>query len=389
MSIVAAVIAVVAAVAALGAVAYCAAAVRRLRTAERLLEQHLEQGRGEFDRIVATELAERGEELARQLARRRADALSELAEEERRIVAERRRDVAERERDANARLGDQLVAAQGAVEQRVVDWQADVTRLQQSLTDELKRLEERHRQLMSTVSARIGQDAEGQQAEIDEQRQLLTRLRAELTQATHDATRQATAELEQHAAERRHALHELAERLRDRERGLRELVERETNEATGRIQIALGDIERRQVEQVERAVSRETARLSEAASIQFEESIRTAREGAARRLGRELDLAVERFAREAESVLGERLGHVSDAATKRVEDRLSTLGSTLDRQRDEALRALAERAHQVESGLRERLHEIAVDAESDRGVIEARLQELARRLDELVSRAGA
>jgi hypothetical protein len=42
----------------------------------------------------------------------------------------------------------------------------------------------------------------------------------------------------------------------------------------------------------------------------------------------------------------------------------------------------------VESSLRERLHEIATDAESERSILEARLQELQRRLDELSTRSG-
>ena len=66
---------------------------------------------------------------------------------------------------------------------------------------------------------------------------------------------QANAELEQHAAERRRALHEVADRLRKRERDLQEVAEREGNDAAQRIQIALGDVERRQVEQLQRIVA--------------------------------------------------------------------------------------------------------------------------------------
>jgi type IV secretory pathway VirB4 component len=179
----------------------------------------------------------------------------------------------------------------------------------------------------------------------------------------------------------------VADRLRKRERDLQELVEREGNEATQRIQIALGDIERRQVEQLQRIVSRETTRYAESASIQFDSTIKSAREEAARRLSRELDLAVERFSREAEGVLTERLNHVSDAAAQRVEDRLARLRAALERQRDDALRSLEDRSHDVESSLRERLAEIASDAEAERAVLEARLHDLSRRLDELAARA--
>ncbi len=353
-----------------------------------MLERELERGKAEFDRVVAEELSQRSEQLAALLARSRADTLSQLAEEERRIAEERRRDVAERERDASGRLGEQLVEVQGAVEQRLGDWRTDVAKLQEGLADELKRVEARQRQLISEIEGRIGQDADGLHSQLDEQRQLIARLRSELAKSAQEMMQRAATDLEQHAAERRRALHDVAERLRARERDLQEIVEREGNDATQRIQVALGDIERRQLEQLQRTVSRETTRYSEAAALQFDSTIRSAREQAARRLSRELDLAVERFAREAEGVLTERLNHVSDAAAQRVEERLARLRSGVERQRDDALRSLEERAHQVEAGLRERLHEIATDAESERAVLESRLQDLARRLDELSARSG-
>lgn len=359
----------------------------KVRSHQRLLEREIEHGKSAFDEVIAVELAQRAEELERTLARLRADSLSLLAEEERRITEERRRDVAERERDATERLSEQLLAGQTAVEQRLAEWTSDVGKLQESLGDDLKRVEARQQALMTEADAKIGKDAERLQTSVEEQRQLVTRLRAELTSAGQEVMQQANTELEQHAAERRRALHEVADRLRKRERDLQELVEREGNEATQRIQLALGDIERRQVEQLQRIIARETARYTEAASAQFDTTIRSAREEAARRLSRELDLAVERFAREAEGVLTERLNHVSDAAATRVEERLARLRAALERQRDDALKSLEDRSHQVESSLRERLHEIATDAESERAVLEARLHELGRRLDELAARA--
>jgi hypothetical protein len=361
--------------------------LRKVRSHQQLLEREIERGKSAFDEVVARELAQRADELEHTLARLRADSLSQLADEERRIAEERRRDVAERERDATERLSLQLLAAQTAVEQRLTDWSNDVGKLQESLAEDLKRVETRQQTLMTEADEKIGKDAERLQASVEEQRQLVSRLRAELMRAGQEVMAQANTELEQHAAERRRALHEVAERLRKRERDLQELVEREGNEATQRIQLALGDIERRQVEGLQRIIARETARYTEAASAQFDTTIRGAREEAARRLSRELDLAVERFAREAEGVLTERLNHVSDAAASRVEERLARLRAALERQRDDALNSLEERSHQVESGLRERLHEIAADAESERAVLEARLHELGRRLDELTARA--
>jgi hypothetical protein len=379
--------AVAAAVVAVAAFVASIGVLRKVREHQRQLEREVDRGKEEFDRVVAEELEQRTEELSNILARSRADALSLLADEERRIAEERRRDVAERERDASARLGEQLGEVQRAVEQRLGDWNNDIAKLQEGLTDELKRLEARQRQLMSEIESRIGQDGDGLQTQIEEQRQVIARLRSELAASAKDVTQEAAAELEQHAAERRRALQDVAERLRKRERDLQEIVEREGNDATQRIQLAVGDIERRQVDQLQRLVTRETARYSEAASQQFDTATRTAREEAARRLSRELDLAVERFAREAEGVLAERLNHVSDAAAKRVEDRLTRLRSGLDRQRDDSLRSLEDRAHQVEGALRERLNEIASEAESERAVLDSRLQDLARKLEELTTRS--
>jgi uncharacterized protein (UPF0264 family) len=384
--VVAAVIAAAAAFVALLAVLACALIVRRARAEQHLLERQIEQGKSQFDEVVSQEVEERSEELARTLARARADAISQLAEEERRIADERRRDVAERERDATQRLGNQLLVVQEAVERRVRDWAGDIEKLQAGLNDELKRVEARQRLLMAEVAAKIGQDAEGLQGQVEEQKQILATLRMDLKRAADALILQSGHDLEQHAAERRRALHELAERLRKREHDLQELIEREGNEAAQRVQLALGDVERRQVEQLQRLVARETTRYAEAAGAQFDTAIRTAREEAARRLGRELELAVERFAREAEGVLTERVNHVSDAAARRFEERLGRLRAGLDRQRDDALGSLEERARQVESALRERLQEIAADAESERAILDVRLQELARRIEEITAK---
>jgi len=380
------IVAVVAAALAGAALVACIVVLRKVRAHQALLDREIERGKAVFDEVVAQESARRAEELQATLARARADSISQLAEEERRIAEERRRDVAERERDATARLGEQLVQAQAAVEQRLGGWQGDIEKLQEGLTDELRRIEAKQRQLMAEVESKIGQDAESLQGEIEEQRTLIARLRADLKRSAEEVTQQASAELEQHAAERRQALHEVADRLRKRERDLQQIVDREANDAAQRIQIALGDIERRQVEQLQRIVARETTRYAEATSLAFDNASKSAREEAARRLSRELDLSVERFAREAEGVLSERLNALTDAAAQRVEERLARLRSALERQRDEALVSLEDRAHQVEVGLRERLREIAADAESERTVLAGRLHELSRRLDELAAR---
>src|SRR5207248_10706249 len=88
--------------------------------------------------------------------------------------------------------------------------------------------------------------------------------------------------------------------------------------ATRRVEAMFVDIERRQVEQLERTIRRESARQAEAAATQFEATIKTAREEAARRLARELERAVNIFAREGERVLAERLAELGDTGMRRV-----------------------------------------------------------------------
>ncbi|HEY1368293.1 MAG TPA: hypothetical protein VGF23_14310, partial [Gaiellaceae bacterium] len=121
----------------------------------------------------------------------------------------------------------------------------------------------------------------------------------------------------------------------------------------------------------------------EQAGQQFTALIRTSREDAARRLSRELERAVNAFAREAESVLAERMAHVGDQGAQRLERRLSEITSGLERHQDDAIKTFELRMSELEGEFRRRLAEFAADVEAERAILEARLQELGRRADEL------
>jgi hypothetical protein len=122
--------------------------------------------------------------------------------------------------------------------------------------------------------------------------------------------------------------------------------------------------------------------FSEAAAVQFSDAIKGAREDAAKRLSRELDRAVQTFVREAQTVLEERMNKVGDAGAQRLEARLAQLGKGFERQRDVFIADLERRLGEVEDDLRARMEGISSDTEAERGVLEARLHELARRIDE-------
>jgi hypothetical protein len=353
----------------------------------RRLERDVAAAEARLSALIAEEADARAAELERTLARARADSTSMLAEEERRIVEERRAAIAERERIAGAELGAALGTTQQRVEQRLAEWGEDLERAQQHLADQLHRLAARQRRLIEEAAERLATDAERLESESEAQRAGLVKLREDLERATEESIAGARAELDAHAADRRRALHELGERLRRRERELHDRIEREEAEAIQRIQSRFADVERRLAERLERVVERTTSQHVDAATVQFAEEVKRSREDAARRLSRELDRAVQAFAHEAQGVLAERMTSVGESAAQRLEHRLTEAGAAFDRQRAEIIAAIEQRLGEAEDDFRRRLADLAADGEAERDVIEARLHELARRIDQAVSYA--
>jgi len=356
-------------------------ALRKGTARARDVERSLAEARAQLDELVASEVEQRATELERILSRARADSLSALAEEERRIAAERRSVVVEREREASARLSEALSNVQRQVEQRIRDWRDDLDRTQATLTAQVTRLGERQRELVTKLDTRLAVEGQRLAAASDEQKAEVARLRAELEKAVADLVASVSGELDAHSAERRRALRDIADTLDRRERGLGERISREETEAAGRIQAAFADVERRQTEKLQRVVDRASERFAEAAAVQFETTVKAAREDAARRLGRELDRAVHQFAREAEGILAEQLAHAGDAGATRLEKKLARITAALERQRDEFLGALERRLLDVEQDVKQRLEGLSSDGEAEREVLEGRLADLSRRVE--------
>jgi hypothetical protein len=344
-------------------------------------EAHIAAAQARLLELVEQEAADRAAELERTLARARADSVSLLAEEERRIAEARRTAFTDRERELVASLTEALTATQSQVSQRLADWKRDLDRAADATKERLAEIAVRQRQLLGDVSARIEADAERLAADNDAQRESVVRLRSELEKALEEMLANARTEVEGEATERRRALHELEERMRRREKELMEQIEREEVEAAQRIRAGFEDVQRRHIEQMARTVERATMTYADEATQQFAGLVKSSREDAARRLSRELDRAVETFAREAEVVLAERLAHVGDAGAQRLERRLAEAATSLERQRDEWMSALDVRIGELEHDVRRRLDELSADAEAERAVLEARLQELLRRAD--------
>jgi hypothetical protein len=360
--------------------------LRDLLRAARRVDEHLARAQARLHALVAREAEERAAELERLLARTRADSRSLLVEQERRMAEERRAAAAERSRAAVDELGEALTAAQQHIEARFNAWNDDLERAQHAVADQIAQLAQRQKQLIAEAEARIAADAERLEAESEQQRAGLVRLRDDLTRATQETLATGSSELETFGAERRRALHELNERIRRRERQLQELIEREETEAVRRIQSGFADVERKQVEQLERVLQRAVSSYSDAAAQQFADTVRGTREAAATRLSRELDRSVQAFVRQAQTVLGERLSQVGDAGAQRLERRLAEVAESLERQRVEAIAAFEGRLAHAEQDLRRRLDTLAADGEAERAVLDARLRELARKIDETLAR---
>lgn len=356
-----------------------------LRAAGRVDEQ-LSRAQARLHSLVAREAEERAADLERVLARARADSSSLLAEQERRIAEERRAAAAERSRVAVDELSEALTVAQQQIEARFNAWTDDLERAQHAVVDQLAQLAQRQKQLISEAEARIAADAERLESESEQQRAGLVRLRDDLARATQEAVAAGTSELDTFAAERRRALHELNERIRRRERQMSELIEREETEAMRRIQAGFAEVERKQIEQLDRILQRATSSYSDAAAQQFADTVRGTREAAATRLSRELDRSVQAFAREAQTVLAERLAQVGDTGAQRLERRLTQVTEGLDRSRAEAIANFEARLMQAEQELRRRLDGLVADTDAERAVLEARLRELARKIDETFAR---
>jgi hypothetical protein len=350
------------------------------------MDDRLAESQADLLAAVEREKIGLGKDLQLTLARARADSRSLLEEQERQIAEERRTLVAQWEHDATAALGDKLNQVQAQVEQQLAGWAQDLDRIAEATRMRIAELEQRQQRVLREIELRLTADAERLSAESDEQRAGVARLRTELTRTVDDALGLVRSELDAHAAERRRALHELEERMARRERELAEQSQREEVDAMQRVRAGFADVSHRQIEQLERAVDRAVASHAEEAAQRFSQLVKTSREDAAKRLARELDRAVSTFSREAETVLAERLAHVGDAGAQRLEHRVSSVAKELERRHDELIAAQDLRLSELESETRRRMEDLRADVEAERGVLEARLQELLRRY---ASTAGA
>ena len=284
-----------------GAVLLAAAlwlALTRARARARASDELVMAARASLRETVEEETAKHAEEIRRVLARERAESVSALAAEERKLADAHRGEFAARERRAGELLAATLAEVERRVDERLRSFTDDLDRSQRHVETQLARLEQRHREAIADVEQRITAEAADLGSTADEQRKAVVRLREELERAAGQAVTEALDELESHTAERRRSIADITERLRARETALAEGVEKAETDARGRLEVEFIEFERRQTERIARVVERELERHVQVASLAFDERMRDLREESATRLARELDRAVELLGRE-------------------------------------------------------------------------------------------
>jgi hypothetical protein len=311
-------------------------ALRRSRARAARTDEVVADARRAVRAAAEEEAARAAEHLRLAIARTHADSLSTHVAEERRLSDERRGELVVRERELSDRLAEMVAAVERRAEERLRAWEMDLERAQRALEGEVSALEQHQHQRIAEVEARIEAESAELGATSDEQRAAAVRLREELETTTRDALAQALEELQLQADDRRRTIEELNDRLRQHEHAIGEQIDRAESDARGRIEAAFAEVERRQIVELERATAREVDRLSEAAAVEFENRMKAIREEAARRLRDELDRTTESFLRRADGLIAAELQKATDAATRRLEDRIVELARSYEAARQSA-----------------------------------------------------
>jgi hypothetical protein len=299
--------------------------LRRSRARTARTEQLVTEARRAVRAAAEEESAAQSEQLRVSIARAQADSLSSYVAEERRLADQRRGELAVRERELSERMAEVVASVEQRVEERLRAWESDLERAQNALQGAVSTLEQRMRQRIAEVEGKIAAESDELDALIDEQRLSATRLREELESSARDTLARALEELQAQADERRRTIDELNDRLRQHEHAVTEQVDRAESEARTRIELAFAELERRQVEHLERATAREIDARSEAGALEFENRMRAIREEAADRLREELDRTSETFLRRADGLIAAELQQAVNAASQRLDDRILEL----------------------------------------------------------------
>lgn len=299
--------------------------LRRARVHATRTEALVAEARRAVRAAAEDEAAVQAEQLRVATTRAHADALSSYVAEERRLADEQRGELAVRERELSERMAEVLAGVEQRVEERLRAWEADLERAQHGLEGVIAAMQQRLEGRIADVEQKVEAEASELDSTIDEQRAAAARLRETVETNAQEALTHALEELQSQADDRRRAVDDLMDRLRQHEHALSLQAEQAESEARSRVEAAFAELERRQVEQLERALAREIDRVSEAGALEFDNRMRAIREEAAKRLREELDRTGEVFLRRADGLIAEQLQEAVRAAAARLDERIVEL----------------------------------------------------------------
>jgi hypothetical protein len=362
--------------------------LRRLRAVEEERDQVL----ADLDAQLALLADRRLTELDRTLARERAETAHLLAEQERAFREDRRVEIERKAETLRLGLEETILTNQQRAEQRLAAWSTDLERAQQQLKTRLEGLIRQQAEALAEHEQRLEEHGSAVAELEEEQAKAISRVREELERAIIEATESTKAEIEVHASERRRALHEVGERLRARERSMRETIEREESEIRQELAQLIGDVERRQVEQLERLLDRAVLRLSEDAERRFDTQLRESREKTAERLARELELSMDTFARSAEKEVAARIADAAQASASRLQRQIDDVVRAAEAQTaisNERIQNLSERLERSLESANNRLEQFEATVELELASKLAEFERVLRAAEQSIERERA
>jgi uncharacterized protein YukE len=366
---------VAAACAEIGALAYLRS-LERSRSIEAVGTRLLER----LDTALAAHSEVRIAELEQTLARERAETIHVLAAQERALRDEHRTELERRAEEGRTQLTEAVTTAQQRLEQRLSAWSSDLERAQQQLKARLEELIRRQADALQAHEARLADHAREVVSLGEDQQTQIAKIRTEFERVVAEAYEAGKADIDVHAVERRRALHEVGERLRTRERSMREQIEREEAELRAQLATAVAEVERRHIEQLERALDRAVVRLSEDAERRFDKQLRESREKTAERLSRELEISMEHFMKAAESEVVNRIAESAQGSASRFQRQIDDLVRAAEIQTgisNERIGTLTERLERSLEAAHERLNAFEAHVELE---LSTKLGEIERAL---------
>jgi hypothetical protein len=308
---------VLAVLAGAGAIAHTAA---RRRLGE--IDERVGAAIRDFDERLEAHGELRAAELARTLARERAETSHLLVRQERELAEARRLAVEQQAAGAGDELTARVADLQARHEQRLTAWASDLERAQRELKERLEQLIREQVNALRNHEQRLADHAREVQSLSSLQHETVERLRTDFAREVAEAYEAGRSDIEGHAAEQRRATSELGDRLRLLTRSLREDAEREEADARTRLAATIPEVERRVLEQLDRSLQRASDRLVEEAERRFDVQIKHSREETAERLARELERGMEHFTRQAEKDVEARMSEVAQATARRLQRQL-------------------------------------------------------------------